>query len=250
MERLDEVCGPANWRNEYRYEAGGAVLCGISIFTREPDRDPQWVTKWDGAENTDIEAVKGGLSNAMKRCGVQWGIGRYLYELEEGFAKVHANGAHYQAKKDGKYDAFNWDPPTLPPWALPGGSGKPGRESRSAAGPAAASRGPSDVGGAGGSRNAAAPSVAPTPGTPEPTKTIAAADQVWKGQRLGDMTEGELAGLALLMRKDGKNGWLRAIAAVRADRQLGTGEKPPPSDDEAVAKMQDQEDAFQSTLPG
>lgn len=125
MQRLDDVCGPENWRNEYRYEANGAVLCGISIFTRVPDREPQWVTKWDGAENTDIEAVKGGLSNAMKRCGVQWGIGRYLYDLEEGWATVGENEQNYapgKADSNGKkgYPPFRWSPPKLPAWAQPG----------------------------------------------------------------------------------------------------------------------------------
>ena len=37
--------------------------------------------KTDGAENTDYEPVKGGLSDAMKRAASQWGIGRYLYKL-------------------------------------------------------------------------------------------------------------------------------------------------------------------------
>src|SRR3712207_6495072 len=65
MNRLDEVCGPQNWRNEYReWTVGGksGVLCGISIKIHD-----EWVTKWDGAENTDIESIKGGLSDAMKR---------------------------------------------------------------------------------------------------------------------------------------------------------------------------------------
>src|SRR3954469_7048667 len=118
MERLDDVCGPENWRNEFRYEAGGAVLCGISIYIRVPDKDAEWVTKWDGAENTDIEAVKGGLSNAMKRAAVQWGIGRYLYDLEEGWAEIVERGAHWGKTKEGK--SFQWNPPKLPDWALPG----------------------------------------------------------------------------------------------------------------------------------
>lgn len=122
MDRLDAVVGPGLWRNEFRYE-GKAVLCGLSILTDAGE----WITKWDGAENTDIEAIKGGLSSAMKRAAVQWGIGRYLYNLEEGRASVTPNGVYYQGAKSGDkgYPAFKWNPPALPAWALPGGSGKP-----------------------------------------------------------------------------------------------------------------------------
>lgn len=118
MERLDEVVGPENWRNEYREAPAGGVLCGLSIRVGD-----EWVTKCDGAENTDMEAVKGGLSGAMKRAAVQWGVGRYLYNLPEGWATVSEKGEHYGKTKDGT--AFRWDPPELPAWALPGGSGKP-----------------------------------------------------------------------------------------------------------------------------
>jgi hypothetical protein len=125
MERLDDVCGPENWRNEYAAAPGATsgILCGIGI---QIDAG-QWVTKWDGAEETDIEHVKGGLSNAMKRAGVQWGIGRYLYNLDEGWATIvddsDRSGFHGQTKDKEK---FRWRPPVLPQWALPGGSGKPG----------------------------------------------------------------------------------------------------------------------------
>lgn len=109
--RLDETVGPGNWKNEFRPGPGGGVLCGISVRV-----DGEWVTKWDGAENTDIEEVKGGLSGAMKRAAVQWGIGRYLYRLEESFGNVHDNGKLRGKTKDGK--SFRWDPPQLPAWAL------------------------------------------------------------------------------------------------------------------------------------
>lgn len=116
MDRLDEVCGPGNWRNDFREGPGGGVLCGISIRV-----DDEWVTKWDGAENTDIEAVKGGLSGAMKRAGVQWGMGRYLYRLEEAWANVHDRGAlrGQWIDKNKNRHYFNYDPPDLPRWALP-----------------------------------------------------------------------------------------------------------------------------------
>ncbi len=74
MNRLDEVVGPANWRDQYAPGPDGGVICGLSLRI-----DGEWITKWDGAENTNFEAVKGGLSDALKRAAVKWGIGRYLY---------------------------------------------------------------------------------------------------------------------------------------------------------------------------
>lgn len=96
MDRLDAVCGPANWRNEFRPGPDGGVLCGISIRVPQPDGSVEWVTKWDGAENTDIEAVKGGLSSAMRRAAVQWGIGRYLYDLPQQWVPVDERGRFAQ----------------------------------------------------------------------------------------------------------------------------------------------------------
>jgi hypothetical protein len=112
QSRLDEVVGPANWRNEFRPGPDGGVMCGISIRVGN-----EWVTKWDGAENTDVEGVKGGLSAAMKRAAVQWGIGRYLYALDESFAQVSEHGRFRAKTRDGT--GFRWDPPELPAWALP-----------------------------------------------------------------------------------------------------------------------------------
>lgn len=116
MERLDNVAGPGGWRNEYVEAPGGGVLCGLSVKI-ETDI---WITKWDGADKTSVEPTKGGLSNAMKRAAVQWGIGRYLYKLEMAWANIHGNGKHRQPKdRQGRYPAFNWDPPALPLWAVP-----------------------------------------------------------------------------------------------------------------------------------
>ena len=54
MDRLDDVCGPENWKNEYSGAPEGGILCGISIKCGD-----EWVTKFDGAQSTQIEAVKG-----------------------------------------------------------------------------------------------------------------------------------------------------------------------------------------------
>lgn len=111
MNRLDEVCGPENWKNVFEKAPDGGILCGISIKCGD-----EWVTKWDGAENTDIEAVKGGLSGAMKRAAVQWGIGRYLYNLSESFINADDNGIYRGKLKNGT--TFKWNPPKLPDWAV------------------------------------------------------------------------------------------------------------------------------------
>jgi len=83
QDRLDEVCTPVFWWNEFRDWKGGQ-LCGITISIEGVGS----VTKWDGAKDTQIEALKGGLSDAMKRAAVQWGIGRYLYSLPPMKAEV------------------------------------------------------------------------------------------------------------------------------------------------------------------
>jgi hypothetical protein len=114
MDRLDDVVGPEKWRDRY-WREDKAVMCGISIKVGD-----EWIEKIDGAEETDIEAVKGGLSGAMKRAAVKWGIGRYLYNLEEGFAQIldkRQPGCHQGKTKEGK--TFFWLPPKLPDWALP-----------------------------------------------------------------------------------------------------------------------------------
>ena len=116
MERLDDVFGVFGWKNEFMPTPhNDGVMCGISV-----KHDGEWITKYDVAQNTDIEAVKGGISSAMKRTAVQFGIGRYLYNLDAGFANVVEKGTagakHAQTQDKTK---FYWVPPVLPNWALP-----------------------------------------------------------------------------------------------------------------------------------
>jgi hypothetical protein len=124
MKRLDEVVGPENWRNEEprMIEVGksGAFAGGISIKI-----EGEWITKWDVCEPTAVEPAKGGFSGAMKRAGAQWGIGRYLYYLDETFAETseeNQKGSRVWNKaktKDGV--EYYWKAPGLPAWALPKG---------------------------------------------------------------------------------------------------------------------------------
>ena len=122
QKRLDEVCGQENWRVEepriLAIHGKSAFAVGISIRVGD-----EWITKWDVADPTAIEMSKGGFSGAMKRAGAQWGIGRYLYALDEVFAETSESGGKGwnwavlpEKHGGGKY---YWKPPALPSWALP-----------------------------------------------------------------------------------------------------------------------------------
>lgn len=105
--RLDEVVGPDCWYNDFKPWHGdgkkSAQICGISIYFEERGG---FITKWDGAEDSDIEPVKGGLSDSMKRAAVQWGIGRSLYNMDTVFVDVEKQGRSWVIKKGerGKLD--------------------------------------------------------------------------------------------------------------------------------------------------
>lgn len=71
QERLDEVCG-LWWSNDFK-EVNGRTVCNLTI---------KGVTRTDGAGDTDFEREKGGLSDALKRSAVLFGIGRYLYNAK------------------------------------------------------------------------------------------------------------------------------------------------------------------------
>ena len=116
MDRLDDVVGAGNWKNEFKVSPNGGIICKLSIKV-----DDEWVAKEDGAENTKVEAVKGGLSGSMKRAAVQWGIGRYLYKLPATFAKFHDFGKN-SIKVNNQW--YKYDNPTLPSEFLPTKKGK------------------------------------------------------------------------------------------------------------------------------
>lgn len=87
FNRLDECFGAIFWKNEFK-EVSGGFIAGISIdFTQSGE----WITKYDGASLTNIEPVKGGISDSMKRAAHAWGLGRELYMK---YPKVYVTGEH------------------------------------------------------------------------------------------------------------------------------------------------------------
>lgn len=93
QNRLDSTVGIDGWQNEFKpWKDGKAQLCGISIYFQQ---QKQWLTKWDGADDSDFESVKGGLSDSMKRAAVEWGVGRYLYGMTQIWVKVEQRGKSF-----------------------------------------------------------------------------------------------------------------------------------------------------------
>lgn len=111
MDRLDAVCGPSNWQSEITETPKGRVICRLGIRIGD-----QWVWKSDGAGDTAVEGEKGGISDALKRAAVHWGVGRYLYRLDSVWAPCETK------EKNGK---MHWSKWRGSPWDSVRAPGKP-----------------------------------------------------------------------------------------------------------------------------
>lgn len=102
QDRLDDVVGPENWHNDFKPWHGNgkkeAQICGISIYFEGRG----FITKWDGSEDSDIEPIKGGLSDSMKRAAVQWGIGRVLYKMDAVWVDIQKRGRSWIIRDDNR----------------------------------------------------------------------------------------------------------------------------------------------------
>lgn len=72
---LDETVGSASWMNDFKI-IDGVLYGGIGIYDSHRG---EWVWKWDAGTESNTEAEKGRASDAFKRAGFKWGIGRELY---------------------------------------------------------------------------------------------------------------------------------------------------------------------------
>lgn len=72
---LDETVGCENWKNDFKV-VDGVLYGGIGIYSEKKD---DWIWKWDAGTESNTEAEKGRASDAFKRAGFKWGIGRELY---------------------------------------------------------------------------------------------------------------------------------------------------------------------------
>ena len=75
MRILDEVFGEMNWKRRHDV-VNGNLFCTLSIWDNEKK---EWVSKQDVGTESSTEKEKGQASDAFKRAGFNWGIGRELY---------------------------------------------------------------------------------------------------------------------------------------------------------------------------
>jgi len=106
MRRLDLVAA-GDW--EFRWEPDGnnvhgmLTVCGV---TRED------VGEWSESAQDQGKTRKAAVSDALKRCAVQFGVGRYLYYLPARWVAYDEDHKRFAEE------------PQLPAWALPGNEPK------------------------------------------------------------------------------------------------------------------------------
>lgn len=92
---LDETVGPENWQNDFEM-IDGVLYGGIGIKCGE-----EWIWKRDAGTESNTEAEKGRASDAFKRAGFKWGIGRELYSAP--FTFVSADDCNLrETERNGK----------------------------------------------------------------------------------------------------------------------------------------------------
>ena len=90
MRRLDEVVGEASWSTNVFMASDGRCVCKLTIRVGNEDNsclversDASGFTQNGGRKGFGYgDMVKGAASEAFKRAAAQFGIGRYLYDLE------------------------------------------------------------------------------------------------------------------------------------------------------------------------
>ena len=115
---LDERYGPFAWQNDFKI-VDNVLYGGIGL--REVDGE--WVWKWDAGTESNTEAEKGRASDAFKRAGFKWGIGRELYTAPRIW--ISADKCNIRDRKC--YDNFEVGPRSAPArpchWCGPPGLG-------------------------------------------------------------------------------------------------------------------------------
>lgn len=112
QEELDEKFGDMNWQFTWTTTAGHDYAVHGEL--RVKAEDGAWLSREDvgypqemkmkGNVN-DSEALKDAVSDALKRCAVQFGIGRFLYDAPTLFTyevETYSNGKVKKISKEGE----------------------------------------------------------------------------------------------------------------------------------------------------
>ena len=75
MKILDELYGPMGWKRTHQL-IGDRLYCTIEV---RDTATGEWIAKQDVGTESNTEPEKGQASDAFKRAGFNWGIGRELY---------------------------------------------------------------------------------------------------------------------------------------------------------------------------
>lgn len=110
MRILDETVGNDNWIVQYKRE-GDTLLCGIGIYV---EKHKAFIHKWAAGAETNYEKTKGEQSDALKRSGFVWGIGRALYSapkirIPETNAKLSVSKIEYEEDKITDLQIVDWN---------------------------------------------------------------------------------------------------------------------------------------------
>jgi hypothetical protein len=99
FDRLDAAVGPGGWETHLERLGTGVYLCRLTVLG---------VSRSDVgiAGENESEKEKAGASDAIKRAAVQFGIGRYLYDLDLPPVKLEMQGKDWRLPQ-------RWRPPSL-----------------------------------------------------------------------------------------------------------------------------------------
>lgn len=98
---LDETVGAGRWQNDFKV-VDGTLYGGIGIVY--PEANGEWVWKWDAGTESNTEVEKGRASDAFKRAGFKWGIGRELYSAP--FTFIPAGKCNIKSSERGGKTVF------------------------------------------------------------------------------------------------------------------------------------------------
>ena len=114
MLRLDTVVGRDYWQRKHEV-INDNLFCYIGVYNKEIK---EWIWKSDVGTESFTEKEKGQASDAFKRAGFNWGIGRELYEYPTIIVQLNPDEI---TEKNGKKTASSKFKPNDWNWELQSG---------------------------------------------------------------------------------------------------------------------------------